>query len=217
MSKKDKQHLLKLKDFLNIENISYNKKTKSFRIGGRDSLIFDRITKLYDIGSNKTYCPPNLTSIKECDKIFSLIIGFIDGDGCITTLHERKDCNLRVKCHSSWLSQLKYFLEVLYKDFTFKLPSARINGCGYAEFAISNSVVLKGIKRKAISLNIPFMKRKWDKIDLNFISRNEKAQKNKIKIIHLLESGKKNKEICQELNLRPSTLSNFIKNNNLKK
>jgi len=216
ISEKDKQHLLKLKDFLKIENMHYNKKTKSFKIGGRDSLIFDTITKLYNIKSNKTYFPPELGSIVEYNKIFSLIIGFIDGDGCIKHLKNRPDCNLAIKCHSSWLETLKFFLELLYKDCEFKMPGVKNNNAGYANFTISNSVVLKKIKNKAIELNIPLLKRKWDKIDLSYIGRNERAQKNKIEIIRLLEEGKRNKYICQELSIKPSALSSFIKLNNLK-
>ncbi|NPV13032.1 MAG: hypothetical protein HPY57_14800 [Ignavibacteria bacterium] len=140
--------------------------------GYTDVMIIQQIKK-YNIQSNKTYNPPNLDSILD-DKLFSLIIGFIDGDGSITKQFKRKDAILRIKCHSSWVFILQKFLLHLYENYNGKIPSVKINNQGYACFNITNSIILKNIKNKCLELNLPILKRKWDNIDLSRISRMEK-------------------------------------------
>lgn len=200
LSKKDKNHLIKLQNFLEIENMYENDEVS---ISGMDSKIIREFCNKFDIKSNKTYNPPNL-NINNQDLLFSLSIGFIDGDGCIDNQTNRTDCKLRIKCHSSWLDTLKYIYS--------KQPY--INNQGYVCLNITNSIILKQFKQKALDLDLPIMNRKWDKIDLNFIGRQEQGKINSNDVLKLLKQGIKKSKIAESLGLAKSTISNIIKRNN---
>jgi len=207
LSKKDLSHILLLKNFLNIENIHETK--NSYNIMAMDTKIVSKIIKEFDIKSNKTYIPPNIDSIQD-DKLFSLIIGYIDGDGSITKQFKRKDTILRVKCHSSWIFILQKFLIHLYMDCDEKIPKVKINKEGYANFNITNSIVLKTIKNKCIDLKLPILKRKWDNIDLTYVSRIEQIKYNLPKITEMLKNSMKRKDIAIKLGISYYSLTQLL-------
>jgi len=51
------------------------------------------------------------------------------------------------------------------------------------------------------------MKRKWDIVDLKYVSRIEQASINKSQIIKLAEAGLMQKEISEKLDLSPACVS----------
>jgi len=201
LSLKDLEHLKKLQKFLQIENIRVEKQAS---ISAMDSKIIRKFCKKFKINSNKTKYPPDLSFIKNKDLIEALKIGFIDGDGCIDNQTGRKDCKLRIKCYKSWLNNLLSLFGNCY-----------INNQGYAQTTITNSIILKELKNKALALNLPILSRKWDKIDINFTSRQEIGQLRILEVSKLLTQRKKNKEIAQYLNIGASAVSQIIKRNNL--
>lgn len=71
---------------------------------------------------------------------------------------------LKIECHKSWYNNLIYMSEFLFKNY--EIPSTiLINKRGYALLRISshkNGVKLKDLIKK---LDIPFLKRKWDKFN----------------------------------------------------
>ena len=169
----DKEHLIKLQKFLNIDNITMRKDGKAYYIKAMDTKIISILCKKFDIKQNKTYFPPNINSldIKNKDLMISLIAGFIDGDGSIRPKH--KGFSLTIKCHGSWIDVLDFFCKKIKPD-----SSAKINSYGYAHFSISNDIILKELKRNVERLNLPVLKRKWDLIDLDYIKRKNLVEMN---------------------------------------
>jgi hypothetical protein len=105
----------------------------------------------------------------------------------------------------------------LYKLFSTDKPiKTKLNKEGYAVVGIYNSTILRKIKYKVIELNLPILSRKWEQIDLNFISRNEQCVDNVILIKKYLSDGKSQKTICELLHMKSSNLSQLIKRKNLK-
>lgn len=209
LSKKDKEHLIKLQKFLNIETL---KESSQISISGMDSNIIRKFCKKFDIKSNKTENPPDLKVFENLNdfELESLFCGFVDGDGNIHNLHNRKDFHLRIKCHKSWENILKYFSHKLLNDCTVK-----INNQGYASLICSNTKILKKFKLKILNYELPILKRKWDKIDLNYVSKQEKGQNNIVLVKNMLLNKNKKVEIAKELNLSKSAISQIIKRNNL--
>lgn len=204
LANKDINHLLKLKDFLGIETLHHNKNGTSY-ICGMDSKIIRQFSKKFNIVSNKTQNPANVSNIKDSDLLLALKIGFIDGDGSIGFQSGRKDCILRIKCHNSWEKNLEY----LYGN-------CKINNQGYANVNIGNSDTLKDLKKNAIRLNLPFLTRKWDKIDLNFNSKYN-ITKSRVKIVkEKLNLGWSQRKIRELLGMSASGISLLISRNNLK-
>lgn len=202
LAKRDKNHLIKLQKFLNVQELQENTQVS---ISGMDSKVIREFCNKFDIKSNKTYNPPNLSFIKNKDLLFALSIGFIDGDGCIDNQTNRSDCKLRIKCHSSWVNNLEFIYNI----------KSKINNQGYAYINITNSILLKELKRKAIFLNLPILNRKWDKIDLSFVSKQEKGQINVLKVKEMLKNNIKKSDIAKNLNIGKSAISQIIKRNKL--
>lgn len=166
----DRSHLLKLKKFLHIKNMQEENNGKAVCIKTMDTKLVPIITSKFDISNKKTYQPPNLSFIKDRDLLMSLIIGYIDGDGCIAK--KAKGFSLNIHCHASWLKTIDSFVKAINPTST-----ARIRPDGYASASVSNNESLKELKRFAINKNLPILKRKWDKIDLDFIPYQEQRMR----------------------------------------
>jgi len=208
LSLKDTNHLKKLAIFLGGCPIRIEKQCS---LAIMDSINIKKVVEKYSIVSNKTKNPINFDSVKGFRNKIAFIAGFIDGDGCIGNLHNRKDFNLRVKCHSSWLEVLNKINKIIGGK-----NEAKINKQGYALFSIGDSRKLKQLKRVILQLNLPILERKWKIIDLNFIGKYEKTSINIKKIRSLVLKGKTQKEIVEILGLSPTAVSLLIKRNKIK-
>jgi hypothetical protein len=204
LAKKDKDHLIKLQKFLNIEIL---KEDDQVSISAMDSKILKEFCEKFDIKSNKTEYPPNIKIFKSFDNnlLKALMIGFIDGDGSICNLHNRKDYKISIKCYYKWVN----FLNLLSKCFNTD-NVAYINNQGYAFISIGNSIKCKEIKRFILDNNIPVLARKWNIIDLNFKGRNEQSIENEI-LVKSLYNNFSQKEICTKVNLTKGRISQIIK------
>lgn len=171
LSSVDKEHLYELQQFLDIENMQTEREGKYLTLKTMDTKLVPKIRKKFDISNQKTYNPPNLDFIKNKELLLSLIIGFIDGDGCIA--QKNKAFSLTVKCHGSWLGILDKFAKEINLE-----TNARINAAGYAYFSVSNVPALQSLKKEAIRLKLPILKRKWDKIDLDYVKNKEAHERN---------------------------------------
>ena len=155
---------------------------------------------------NKTYNPPETILKFDNDLVYSLLAGFIDGDGNIQHPSHRQDFFLRIKNHASWLHILKEFGTLISEK-----ECVKINSSGYAELNVTNSINLQNLKTKILSLNIPIMHRKWDIIDLNFVSKYTKATLLKEEVIELYKSGHRNKEIAEICNTSDANVCRILK------
>ena len=198
--KKDIDHLIKLKNFLSIKNIlSSGCNREMVGISAMNTRVIDILSKKFCIKNNKTYIPCSLENI-SVDLLFSLSIGFIDGDGSISKQYKREDPVLRVKNYKTW-----------YSNLLLMYGNCKINGRGYAVSCICENKILKEMKRKALSLNLPIMERKWNNIDLNYTSGSEIFLGRLSKIEELLSKELSRRDICNELNISKSVLSYSIK------
>lgn len=176
LSSKDEEHLSRFANY-----ISSNYTLSSRKLGDKEYPtatvtaqnidVVPKLCSIFGISSNKTENPPDMYKYTFSEEqLFSLVIGFIDGDGSIIQLHDRPDFNLRVKCHKSWINNLLFMEHLLYKVSNTPIkepPLTNINNQGYAQFCISNNTVIKNINKKAIELGLPIMTRKWGKV-LNY-------------------------------------------------
>lgn len=215
LSNKDKIHLEKFKNYVNakkINNLIVNG-YEQCSLSVQDSKYVPILCKNFGIKNNKTTNPPDIKILKtlEFEKLYSLIIGYIDGDGNIKKQYKRKDFQLSVKCHKSWFDILSLFSEII--DETNK---TKINSIGYAEFHVTKTSNLKKLKKFAIENNLPILERKWNNIDMNYISRCDLANERKNKVENLCKKEVTIAEICNELNLKYSTVYRIVKKYNFK-
>lgn len=209
LSNKDRDHLEKFANKSNIEvftykrSSGYSENSDFCKISIMNKGVLSVLTDKYSIYNNKTENPPVLTELYG-DKLEALKIGFIDGDGNIKNLHNRKDFQISIQVHSNWINNLIYMF-----------GSAYINKRGYAVTCISNTITCKELKKFAIKNNLPVMKRKWDKVDLNFIGKQELA-KERVKIVRrMLLENKTMREILDKTGLKESGFYRIKRLNNL--
>lgn len=173
----DIHHLEKLKKFISCDKeLLYQKRSNSYSLHCMDVDIIQKFKIKFNITNNKTTEPCDISSIKDDNLFLSWLAGFIDGDGCIKRLQNRPDCNLTIKVHANWLDNLEYIKQRIVDIFKIDTPSPIVNNAGYSRIVISNSKILQALKNRLLTYNIPLLSRKWDIIDLNFISRYEKSR-----------------------------------------
>tara|TARA_Y100000310_G_scaffold338605_1_gene428687 strand:+ start:4221 stop:4991 length:771 start_codon:yes stop_codon:yes gene_type:complete len=207
LSIKDKNHLLSLMEYINLNRdpllhvtILNGKEYPgcSFSVKHPDVLL---IQNKFGIPSKKTYNSCCLPRHLKDDLFVSLIIGFIDGDGSIGFQYGRKDCLLRVKVHKSWLPVLNRMAKKVYKLSNTNGVKPHINNSGYAEWSISNHIILKWLKFQAISMKLPVLNRKWGKINEKWQSRQEVSSQRRIEAKRMIDMGFRNTDIANKLGI----------------
>jgi hypothetical protein len=207
LSLKDQVHISKFAKFVDFKDeIKLYDTYCSVSI--QDKYNVPKIRKKHDWHFNKTENPPDLSYLSG-DLLIAYFIGFIDGDGSIRKLKNRKDSAIMIKVHSSWLANLQFFADKVCEMIGINKKIARLNKQGYAVLNLTDSEVVVFLKRKTESLNLPVLDRKWDRVDQNFESRYKTAIKNKNICRKMLNDGFTLKEISTKMRLSFVTVYNY--------
>ncbi len=161
LSNVDKDHILKIES--HIGKVRILEYANVVRITISDRLTAKFLSDKFKWQSNKTKNPPLIPNLSR-DQLFSLIVGFIDGDGSI-----HKKGTIKIKCDSSW----KDILDLFYFELTGEDKKFNITTCGCSIMYISKLETLFSIKEKAQSLNLPIMDRKWNKIKRRILKKDK--------------------------------------------
>ena len=212
LSMKDFDHLKKFASYLNCENIRKDEIKCHISLQNRD--VCKTLCDKFDIKSNKTENPMDFNNFNFDDKLLlSLIIGFIDGDGNIKKIHKRKDCNLTLHIHKTWLNNLIFIEDFLYRYFKIEKIKrlSKISNDGYAKLIISDSRILTSLKKEIKLFNLPVLDRKWNIINEKFVSRYVTSKMNKENVISLYKEGIHTNDISKNLNLEKSFVNRYIR------
>ena len=152
----DLEHTNRFRDYIGI------KKSSKQLISISDKLTFNKLSDKFKINNQKTYDPCDLSKITDEDLLFSLIVGFIDGDGNISKN------GIKIVSHKNWYNNFEIFNKVLMGNIYMTKKNLIILNIG-------KSKLLFDIKERANRLNLPLMERKWSKIDLSKIYKQNKG------------------------------------------
>lgn len=207
LSTKDELHLIKFTEYIGsnyqhgVNNTGHPYITTSKQCKNTVPLYKDK----FDFKKQKTYNPPKSLEVEDDDLFLSFLIGFIDGDGCISKQSGgRKDSSIQIKCHESWRGFLGDMLRRVYKlsETNMKTKMNLTKDKKYCIMNLSNYKVIHMLKNKTVDLDLPVLKRKWDNIDLSFIpDRYDKSDESLLKIELLQEQGLSIKDIANEVGL----------------
>lgn len=166
LSTKDKQHLQKLATLLKGKlRCSPSRKIKNqVSLQIKHASVVQQLSKKYKISTRKTYEPPSIYSIKNESYFLSLLAGYIDGDGCIYFNKNSKNLQLTIIGHQSWIEIFYWFHKKLEKILKTSINEPQINKSGYSRWSISKADIIYSLSDKIHRLNVPILKRKWDKI-----------------------------------------------------
>lgn len=204
LKKSDSQQVHKFGEFISYTG-TYGTSEISESVACKDSVVVPKVMNKFGIPQNKTYNPPGLEGVNS-DYMYCILAGFIDGDGNIQNQSGREDFMLRIKLHSSWLKILNIFSVLICGQ-----EKATINKQGYAQLSITNTKVLQELKEKILSYNLPLLKRKWDIIDMDFVSKYTTAEDLRNRVIELLKQGVKQKDIASICNTSPANVTRIKK------
>lgn len=205
LAQKDISQVLKFGEFIN-----YKGGINSSHIAIAHARVIRDLRLKFGIHNNKTYSPSSIDWIVNDDLFVALVVGFIDGDGSIGLLSNRSDFSIRIKCHSSWLYNLQYISDRISALANVPSVVVSLNKEGYALLQWGNTSLSKWLKRQVIRMNIPVMARKWNIINLDYVSRQELGKFRKEKIMELKCNGYRNKDIACLLGVTEYVVSSVI-------
>ena len=195
LSKKDLRHLVKFANFIEYKNIL---EKPSINVSYKE---IEEWLSQFEIEHDKTYNPCKIKHLLG-DKLFSFIVGFIDGDGSI----DKKGC-LQIKCHRSWLENLSFMISVLSENCDYK---GCINSEGCSLVTLTKIEIMKKTRRHAESLNLPILERKWERIRFDKLSKAERRSFLENQCLQLFEKGFSTKDIVQKTGISKSFINNFV-------
>lgn len=216
LSLKDKEHVIKFASYISLQtDIQYRPLKNNVSVSVMDTEIVSCLKKKFGICHNKTYIPPtNIYNISD-DLFLSMLIGFIDGDGCIRKSHKRKDFQISIKVHGSWLDILCYMNSRLSILSGYNSPTPKIDNHGYAKWTISNTIICQYLKNIANKLNLPVLDRKWSEIDLEYISKTMISQYRIEQVRCMVKKGIRNTDISKILGISDSGITMIRKRNKI--
>lgn len=163
----DKDHLIKLAERLNAKvkyvtriNDWHTTEYTMIRIACSGKHIINKINTVFKFNGPKTYNPPKLDVFFNRELLYAFFTGYVDGDGNIN--FEKKNHSIRIKVHGNWFNTLQLISDNLYKFYDIKCQVS-LNKKGNAILNISRKEFL--LKLKSLNKHLPYLKRKWDKIN----------------------------------------------------
>ncbi len=106
---------------------------------------------------------------------------------------------------------LQFFSNLLCDILKLQPNVAKINKQGYSELSFTNNKICKFLKNKALELKLPVLQRKWDRIDENYINRNEILEQKINEIKNLLLENQNGKQIAEKLKLKKNGVYAIIR------
>lgn len=173
LSDRDLDHMQKLLLFLGRSIDTYTSRTRittlcnhqqthvSFRLSSNKEL-FDLVTT-FDIHSNKTEYPPKIENYNSLslNYKYSLLIGYIDGDGYV---RGRKGCrDGKLECHISWKDFYSFFSTILTSGKLVEtIRPDKQNKASITLYLSSKDI--KQLYLFAIDNKLPILYRKWESV-----------------------------------------------------
>ena len=213
---RDTNHMLEFCKFVNTTNIRYNYERKMISMAIQNVDKFSEIINILKLlSSNKTENPNDFSKLEiSREQMFSMIIGFIDGDGSIREQTGRTDCSIAIHVHKKWQSNLEFMENFLYNYFSFEKMRelTKIGNDGYAKLIFSNYKLVRQIKKEVVNLKLLVLNRKWDKINENEIRNKEEINLKKDIIIKLIKEGTTPVSIIKLTNFSSNLVYSTFKN-----
>lgn len=201
LGKNDSSHLKKFSEYIGA---AFNIRKTTCSVSAQDKYYSLKIMDKFDLRERKTYNPPKTIGWMKPELALSFLIGFIDGDGHIKN---KARTAISIKIHSSWLNILNEIANLISKSFSWITPNAKINNRGYALINICEFELIKKLKKHCLINKLPYMKRKWNKIDESKIGYYEKSRERIKECYRLKQKGFSNKKIAEVLGIQDSRVS----------
>ena len=167
LQKRDKEIVEQIIEYLEIDKAVIYETKNSFGFCIQDVDTITKLQEKYGITNNKSIIPCNLNNIPD-DKFLALLIGYVDGNGCIQKRTDNDNFYISIHCHASWFNNLNMFSERAYK-------MAGLIGYSHANYVrdqdktyctvhLGNKKVLDLLLRFIENNQLFVLNRKWNKL-----------------------------------------------------
>ncbi len=188
--------------------------TKTSTSTGRTIRVYDteniiKIINKFGIHAQKTYNPPDINIYKKynAELLKSLFIGFVDGDGCIHEVKNKyKSLLLIINIHKRW-AEFFNELNIILFNGDFKLRIAN-NMVSITTWKIE---ILKHLKKHIQTFELPALTRKWNKIDMNKMTRYEELNVIKCQLFDEFKCDHFKPDLAKKYNISIQTVHNYFK------
>lgn len=221
ISNVDRAHILAFKQFIGCagklrEQQRVPPHSNTVGIACMNSKLVPEWCHKFDVNRAKTYNPPTKLPTDNVDLLLAMFIGFIDGDGHVAKVHNGNNCNIVIHIHSSWCVYLNKMLRVVYAAAGAPAVPAKIAADGYTLACISRISVVRYLKETSIKLKLPTLARKWDKIDLTYVSRTEISRERVRAVRTYCKQGYTLNEISHKTGVGYSGIHQLVRRHNIK-
>ncbi len=184
----------------------------------RHSRIPDVVAR-YDFRPSKTYNPPYLDL--EYEEVVPLLAGLIDGDGHVERRTETQAV-VTLGMHQAWGSTLRKLRSYLYRLLECE-DLSKGEGLRYykdrdtdmVRMSLADNYVLVLLKRAVKGLDLPALRRKWDRVPDKFSARSEFYILREC-IRERLGRGESMTSVARSLGKNYSSFTQYVYNHNLK-
>ena len=121
----DRGQVIKFSNFIECPNVRTEKNT-SVALAIQDKSSIPIFARKFDFKPRKKENPPTDITWMSDEMFIAFLIGFIDGDGTIN--HQsggRRDSQIQIKLHSSWLNILKQMADRVSLITGLHIPPAK--------------------------------------------------------------------------------------------
>lgn len=209
LSDKDYSHLEKLNEYMPGKLSKYST-TTTYSPGNycaycvNDINMATEFLKRYHITGPKTYNPPDISYLDTPDKFLAFFVGFFDADGCFDFRKNGIPSSLKIEIHKNWEQVLKNIQSKLLEYYKIE-STIKITSRGYIKLMIYKYCYLKKLKMEATKLELPFLLRKWDNVDVSYTAKKNKFAENISTIHEMVLSGIGWDEISKFIGLNKRT------------
>lgn len=161
LQESDLEQLNRFKTYINYnKEIKYRSSTKSYRISFSNRESIPKFMQFFGIHYRKTYDPCNFNSFSNYTKeqLLALLIGIIDGDGCISK--SGNNLKLSITAHKNWENFYINLINKINIDFHINHISNTDTIC----IRTGKQNNLQFLKQFIINNNIQVLDRKWNKV-----------------------------------------------------
>lgn len=162
LQESDLEQLERFKEYINYnKNIKHRQSTKSYRISFSNRESIPKFMQFFGFNYRKTYDPCNFSSFDNYSKeqLLALLIGIIDGDGCISK--SGNALYISITAHKNWENFYNSLINKINIDFHINY----INNTDTICIRTGKQSNLQFLKQFILKNNLQVLNRKWNKIN----------------------------------------------------
>lgn len=143
------------------KTIKYRQSTKSYRISFSNRTSIPKFMQFFGIHYRKTYDPCDFSIFSDYseEQLLAVLIGIVDGDGCISKTNEQ--LYLSITAHKNW----EYFYQKLINKINIDFHINYIKNTDTICIKTGKLKNLKKLKQFILNNNLQVLDRKWNKIN----------------------------------------------------